>query len=338
MIIGAAAIGVLAVLATWLPLFSDSISGEDPALADSGADSIVYVVAGIVVLAIGAFGIPDRASGGGLVAGVATAFTGFFGYLASILQLLTGGEGLGDRGVGFFAMALVPVAGVVAIIASGRVSMSGSDDGRLRHLYAGFGIVASFAVIVGVMLPPLDSPIGFADRNFDQGTWYTQTAYLVFVASLGLAGGVGFALQTRWGSVSPPARSYQRRGSCSRRSARTRRMRSTSASEPSTRSSPLPSSARRSRSCSARLRIVPPKAVAVRLGGRRLRRASSLRRRLRRTEPPHGASVRSEFWQTGDGRNTLVAVPLNRPTEPMSAHAYRMRSSDHFRYAFSIDS
>ena len=91
------------------------------------------------------------------------------------------------------------VAGVVAIIASGRVSMSGSDDGRLRHPYAGFGIVASFAVIVGVMLPPLDSPIGFADRNFDQGTWYTQTAYLVFVASLGLAGGVGFALQTRWG-------------------------------------------------------------------------------------------------------------------------------------------
>ncbi|MGI8763853.1 MAG: hypothetical protein ACR2LO_07580 [Ilumatobacteraceae bacterium] len=85
MIIGAAAIGVLAVLATWLPLFSDSISGEDPALADSGADSIVYVVAGIVVLAIGAFGVPDRASGGGLVAGVATAFTGFFGYLASIL-------------------------------------------------------------------------------------------------------------------------------------------------------------------------------------------------------------------------------------------------------------
>lgn len=199
MIIGAAAIGVLAVLATWLPLFSDSISGEDPALADSGADSIVYVVAGIVVLAIGAFGVPDRASGGGLVAGVATAFTGFFGYLASILQLLTGGEGLGDRGVGFFAMALVPVADVVAIIASGRVSMSGSDDGRLRHPYAGFGIVASFAVIVGVMLPPLDSPIGFADRNFDQGTWYTQTAYLVFVASLGLAGGVGFALQTRWG-------------------------------------------------------------------------------------------------------------------------------------------
>jgi len=202
MIIGAAAIGVLAVLATWLPLFSGSISGENPALADSGADSIVYVVAGIVVLAIGAFGVPDRATGSGLVAGVATAFTGFFGYLASILVPTGpgGSDGFGaERGAAFYPMILIPVAGMAAIIASGHASIAGSDDRRLRHPYAALGIVSSIAVIVGVMLPPLDSPVGFAERNFEQFTWYIQLAYLVFVASLGLAGVIGFALQMRWG-------------------------------------------------------------------------------------------------------------------------------------------
>lgn len=200
-VVGAASVCVLAVLATWLPLYSGSISGDNSALADSGADLIVYVVAGIVVLAIGAMGLPDRPSGGGLVAGVAAVFTGFFGYFASLLLWTpSGGDGLGvDRGVAFYPMILVPVAGVAAIIASGRASVSGSVDRRVRHPYAGIGIVASVAVIVGAMLPPLDSRIGFAERNFEHGVWYAQTAYLVFVASLGLAGVVGFAHQTRWG-------------------------------------------------------------------------------------------------------------------------------------------
>jgi hypothetical protein len=190
---------VCVIIATFAPLLSSGFDEGSDALADGGSDVVVYVFVGLAVLAFAAFVAKDTTVSAGLIGGVSATVVGYFFFVESAMHVVV--DAFGDDvgyGAGFVFGVLAVFAAATGVVMSFRGRAHGSGASSAGG-WALVGVFAAAGTTLGVMLPPNDSGQGFSERNFDFDPALLEFGWLVFVASLGVPGIVGFASRTKWG-------------------------------------------------------------------------------------------------------------------------------------------